>query len=148
MSIAVLSSLDPAMAYRMFISYAQSDGIVGQFIQEKLQALGVKVFLDRDELKFGERFRDRILPEVEQANELVALLTPSSLQRAWMFAEIGVALRADVRIVGVLYGGTTVEDLQERGILSLIGDIHHVFNSDEIGKYLEQVKQRVEAAAP
>lgn len=134
------------MPYRMFISYAQSDWIAVQFIRDKLRDLGVEVFLDRDELQFGERFRDRILPEVEQADELVALMTPSSLQRAWMFAEIGVALRADVRIVGILYGATTVEDLQKLGVLSLIGDIHHVFHSDEIDKYFEQIKQRVEAA--
>ncbi|MCH9681992.1 MAG: toll/interleukin-1 receptor domain-containing protein [Deltaproteobacteria bacterium] len=134
------------MTYRMFISYSQSDWIVVGPIRDRLTELGAEVFLDRDALHYGERFRDRILPEVERADELVALLTPTALRRAWLFAEMGVALRCDVRIVGIMYGGTTLDMLQELGVLSLVGDIHHVVDSQHIDDYYGQVQQRVTAA--
>lgn len=130
----------------MFLSYSQRDLIVAEAIRDKLTAVGASVFLDRDELHFGGVFRDEILPRVEGAAELVALLTPSSLTRAWAFAEIGVALRAKIRIVGIMYGEISVSDLQSKGVMSLIGDIHHVFGHDQLPLYYAQVGQRVVAA--
>ena len=136
-----------ARPYRVFISYSSGDRIVAKPIAKQLEERGAIVFLDHDRLEYGERFREVILPEIARSDELLVILTPAALRRAWIFAEIGVALHSGIRIVAVLYAGATVESLKQVGALSLIGDVHNVMDpnrlEDRLDEYYEQVTVRV-----
>lgn len=130
------------MSHRVFVSHAHGDALLAEKIRDDLVAVGAAVFLDRYELEYGDRFRDKILPELVHADEFVALLTPASLRRAWVAAEMGISLHLKKRIVAVLYG-VTDEDLRTHGLLSLVGDMLHVYDTRDLPAYYEQVHRRV-----
>jgi len=130
--------------YRLFFSHGGEDAyIVQHFLREQVEKTGAKVFLDTGRIHYGDDFREKILKELASCDELLVLVTRSSLKRPWVLAEIGAALVRGKRIVAVLYGPTTTE-LEELSVLSLLGQ-SHVLVLDNFGEYLSQLKSRVES---
>jgi hypothetical protein len=132
----------------VFLSYGHLDGFLVDRLKEQIEAItGVFVFLDINEIEFGDAFRQKIIQELSQTDELLVMLSPSSIKRSWIYAEIGAALALNKRIVGLMHG-IGVEELQQNGALSLFGDRHHIFDPrTELTSYLNQLKDRSEAKA-
>lgn len=128
--------------YRIFFSHGGDDTyIVQHFLKPKVEQSGAGVFLDAGKIEYGDDFRGTILKELSICDELLVLFTKSSLRRPWVLAEVGATLISDKRIVAVLYGPTPSE-LQELGILSLLGH-SHVLLLDDFDSYVEQLTRRV-----
>lgn len=133
--------------YRLFISHGGDDTfIVKEFLKPKVESTGASVFLDAGRLEYGDDFRDVILAELAAADELLVLLTPSSIRRPWVAAEIGAALVRSKRIVAMRYGPSEVE-LQELGLLSLIGTTT-LLRLDDFDEYVSQLKRRTNGNRP
>jgi TIR domain len=129
-------------AYRIFFSHGGDDTyIVKDFLRPKVETSGATVFLDAGLIEYGEDFRKTIFTELSGCDELIALLTPSSLKRAWVIAEIGAVLLRGKRVVAIRYGPSE-EELQKLGILSLLGHIS-LLSMDDIDRYVEQLTHRV-----
>lgn len=126
--------------YRVFISHGSSDRWIAEQIRQKLLNSGVIAFLDEADIRIGDDFRSIILKEIRDCNELLALLTPSTLSRAWVFAEIGAATMIDKRVVAIWYG-LTMEELHDRGIVSLIGDVS-LTDLNDLDAYIDSVVAR------
>lgn len=126
--------------YRVFISHGSSDRWIAEQIREKLRSSEIHAFLDEADIRIGDDFRAIILDEIRGCHEVLALLTPSSLSRAWVFAEIGAAAMAQKRVVAIWYG-LTMEELHERGIVSLIGDIA-LTDLNDLDAYVDAVISR------
>src|SRR5687768_17055702 len=94
---------------KIFISHSGIDTWVAKQIQFSLTNLGVDTFLDDVCLSIGDDFEEVILHELKKSNELVVLLTPWSLERPYVWLEIGAAWISDIRIVAILYGLTFEE---------------------------------------
>jgi hypothetical protein len=128
--------------YRVFFSHGGDDTyIVQQFLKPKVEESGAGVFMDAGQIEYGEDFRKTILNELLICDELLVLFTKSSLKRAWVLAELGASLISNKRIVAILYGPTATE-LQELGILSLLGQTNLLLLTD-FEQYLKQLSQRV-----
>jgi hypothetical protein len=128
--------------YRIFFSHGGEDTyIVKQFLRPKVEASGATVFLDAGRIEYGEDFRKTIFAELFGCDELLVLLTPSSLKRPWVIAEIGAVLVRDKRVVAIRYGPSEGE-LQALGILSLLGPIS-LLRMEDFDKYVEQLTRRV-----
>ena len=129
--------------YRVFFSHGGGDTfIVDRFLKPTVEASGARVFVDAGHIRYGDDFRETVLEELEQCDELLVLLTPSSIERPWVFAEIGAALVRGVRVVVVQYG-VTEEKLQAQGILSLLGS-NKLLVMENIETYVTELKARVE----
>jgi len=129
------------MTYRLFISHGGDDTfIVKEFLTPKVSSAGALVFLDAGRLEYGDDFRRAIFDELADADELLVLLTPSSVQRPWVAAEIGAALVRGKRVVAVRYGPSEAE-LQEMGMLSLLGT-STLLRLDDFDDYVVQLKRR------
>ena len=115
--------------------------MVSQFLCPKVEAAGAHVFVDAGELEYGDDFRAKIFAELAVAYELLVLLTPSSIRRPWVSAEIGAGLVRDRRIVAIRYGPTESE-LQDLGILSLLGT-RTLLRMDNFDTYVDQLARRV-----
>jgi len=63
-----------------------------------------RLFVDAGRIEYGEDFRNTIFAELSGCDELLVLLTPSSLKRPWVIAEIGAVLVQDKRVVAIRYG--------------------------------------------
>lgn len=134
----------PVKPYRLFFSHGGDDTyIVQQFLKPKVESSGAAVFLDAGKIEYGDDFRQLILAELAQCDELLVLFTQSSLQRPWVLAEVGAALIRGRRIVAIAYGPTEAE-LQKLGVLSLIGNIS-LLKLEDFDDYVEELHGRVEA---
>jgi len=75
----------------IFVSHAGLDTWVARQIAKHLVAAGAKPFLDEAHIAVGEDFEEEILGALDRCREVLVLLTPWSLQRPYVWAEIGVA---------------------------------------------------------
>jgi hypothetical protein len=126
--------------YRVFVSHGSNDRWVARRIREGLPTAYVDCFLDETDIELGDNFRTVILDEIEKCHELLVLLTPSSLHRAGVFAEVGAALSKGRRVVAIRFG-LDMEELHRRGVVSLIGDTQ-IIELDLVDSYIEAVTNR------
>lgn len=80
------------MSYRVFISHGWHDRWVAkQLARAVREDARAEPFIDIFDLKKGDRIEERIFEELPKCKELVALLTPWSVTRNWVWNEIGAA---------------------------------------------------------
>lgn len=111
-------------------------------IASRLRDYGVITFLDNDDLHKGDDFKHVIRAEVGRSDELVALFTPWSTRRNWVWVEIGAAWVTGKRVVVVLYQ-VTLRDLDTGGGRAVLNDLNLV-EINELERYFREVKTRVE----
>ena len=130
--------------YRLFFSHGGDDVyVVEHFLKPKVENSGASVFLDAGQIQYGDDFRQAILAELAQCEELLVLFTRSSLRRPWVLAEVGATLIRSKRIVAITYGPTEGE-LQELGVLSLLGT-KNLLKLEDFDSYVNQLHARVKA---
>jgi hypothetical protein len=108
-----------------------------------IEECGAETFLDVNDIETGDEFRSRIRVEIIGSDELVALLTPSSRRRSWLWNEIGVAWGHQKRIVAITYG-MTMADLDEgdgggRGVLEAFQFMH----LNDFETYVHELRERI-----
>jgi hypothetical protein len=105
--------------YLVFISHSSKDRWVARqmaaIIERKARRHGVRTFLDEVDLKGGDRIHSRIKANLNACDEFVVLLSPHSVTRQWVLAEIGGAWTLDKRIMAITY------DLEPEKIPDIIG---------------------------
>lgn len=132
----------PMADYRVFFSHGGDDSfIVKEFLKPKVEGSGAAVFLDVGRMEYGDDFRETIFQELSRCDELLVLLTPSALRRAWVIAEVGATLVRSKRVVAIRYGPTETE-LQELGLLSLLGT-KTLLRMEDFDEYISQLARRV-----
>src|SRR5438132_14121176 len=75
----------------VFLSHSSKDTWVAKQIAREISRCGAKAFLDEAEIEIGADFEEEILAFLEEADELVVLLTPWALERPYVWAELGPA---------------------------------------------------------
>jgi hypothetical protein len=93
--------------YLVFISHSSKDrwiaGQMAAIIERKAKRYGVRVFLDEVGLEGGDRIPETIKANLQACEEFVILLSPSSVMRQWVLAELGGAWALDKRIIAITY---------------------------------------------
>ena len=94
----------PSGGYQVFVSHATADKWLAKTLCEKIEHTGATTFRDDRDIDGGDDIPDRIRGEIKRSKEMVVLLTPASLNRAWVLLEVGAAwvTRRQYRIVAVL----------------------------------------------
>ncbi len=126
----------------VFISHSGQDTWVAKQIAREVEARGGTPFLDEAEIDVGADFEEDILGFLEKAHELVVLLTPWSLDRPYVWAELGAAWGRRIPIVALLLGITPAELQSKPGIPVLLKK-RNLVNLNEISTYLNQLEHRV-----
>ena len=132
----------PVSARRVFVSHGKDDAWVANRIAREIEDCGASTFLDETNIAKGDDFKRAIHREIARCDELVALFTPWSAQRFWVWVEIGAAWGQSKRIVAILYG-VTVSELEEMGgSRANLEDINilHINNFDD---YLVELRRRL-----
>jgi hypothetical protein len=109
-----------------------------------IAAAGAKPYIDFYDIKKGDRILDEVEQGIRDAHELVALLTPWSIDRNWVWVEIASAWGQGKRYTGVLYGLTTEKIDKEHGGVAILGPTN-LASLDEFDDYLAELKARVAA---
>ncbi len=133
--------------YKIFISHGSEDSWVASQIARRIrQDARAETFLDVFDIAKGDDFETKIFEMLPNCDELVALLTPWSANRNWVWTEIGAARVMGKRILGVLYG-VSIETLSKDGGGMACLSSKNVLSINEFETYLAELKKRVKEAA-
>jgi hypothetical protein len=93
--------------YLVFISHSSKDRWIAKqmaaIIERKAKRYGVRTFLDEVDLEGGDRIPATIKANLHACEEFVILLSPNSITRQWVLAELGGAWTLDKRIMAITY---------------------------------------------
>jgi len=130
----------------VFVSHSGEDTWVARQIAREIEACGAKPFLDEAEIDAGADFEEDIRKFLEHAHELVVLLTPWALERAYVWIELGAAWGRRIPIVALLLGITPGE-LQNRPGVPVLLKKRDLLRLNDIEAYLKQLRGRVQRHA-
>src|SRR5258707_5398265 len=97
----------------VFVSHSARDTWVAKQIAREIGRCGADSFLDEAQIETGRDFEEEILEFLDNADELVVLMTPWALDGPYVWAELGAAWNRRIPIVVILQGMTPGE-LQSR----------------------------------
>jgi hypothetical protein len=127
--------------YTVFISHGSDDSWIAAQIARRVHDLGPDTFLDETSIPKGANFKQIIHREIASSDEVIALFTPWSAKRSWVWIEIGAAWAQDKPIVAVFYG-MEVDDLVKSGQgKGMLEDIN-VLQLNDIERYFTELADR------
>jgi hypothetical protein len=100
----------------VFVSHSGKDTWVAAQIAHKIVGCGATAFLDQAEIEIGENFEEKIIAALNEADELLVLLTPWALDHPYIWSELGVAWGRKLPIVGIVHGMSITELLSQPNI--------------------------------
>jgi len=116
--------MESGAEYKVFISHGSADAWVARQIGMRIREdCGALTFLDVEDVASGDDFKRRVHSEIRAARELLALFTPWSARRAWVWIEVGAAWAQGKRVVAVLYGLSIPEFEEVAGGTGVFEDI-------------------------
>src|SRR5262245_17217440 len=128
--------------YKIFVSHCTGDTWVAGQIAARVRELGAQTFLDDSSVPKGANFKELIHREIASSKELVALFTPWSAKRSWMWIEIGAAWGQGKPIVGVFYG-MDVAQLEDSGQGKAILEDINILQLNQFDRYLGELETRI-----
>lgn len=125
----------------VFVSHSGEDTWVARQIANGISAKGARPFLDEADVDVGTEFEEDIRQFLDEADELVVLFTPWSLQRPYVWAEIGAAWIRRIPIIVVLHG-VSARDFQTQPNAPVFLKKRDIIRLNDIDQYLEQLGVR------
>jgi len=127
---------------KVFISHSSTDTWVAEQIAAAIRKCGAETFLDRVDIKHGDDFEEKILQAAEDSTELLVLLTPWSINRPYIWLEIGAFWGYRKRMVGILHG-VTAKDLSTDERIPIALKRLDMINLNDIASYFTQLDERI-----
>lgn len=131
-------------AWEIFVSHASADAWLAKQIALHIEECGAVPFLSELRVAVGTEFEVKIKDALAQAREFLVLLTPWSLERPYVWMELGAAWYRHLPIIGVLYG-LSLSELQARTSVPVLLKSHELVQLNEIDTYFDQLLKRVAA---
>ena len=129
--------------YKVFVSHGSQDIWLAGQISKEIQGVGASTFLDETNIPKGSpNYKKIIRNEIKESQELIAVFTPWSSLRSWVWIEIGAAWNQEIPILAVFYG-MSVSDLDETGQGKAILEDINIININEFNSYIEQLHTRI-----
>ena len=94
---SLVAAMSPIQFYSCFISYSTRDQEFADRLRADLQAKGVRCWLASEDLKTGDRFRDRIDESIRVHDKLLLVLSEHSVKSAWVRTEVEAAFEREHR---------------------------------------------------
>ncbi len=128
---------------KIFISYRRADSEdLAQLVYDRLTQWGHIVFFDRQSLNAG-RFANTIEKEIINANYLLVILTPTTLESEWVQKEIAVALKHRKEVIPLTDKGFRLNRSQLPADIQELADFDAIEYSRE---YPDAVFERIKRA--
>src|ERR1044072_6977880 len=85
----------PIQFYSCFISYSSKDQVFAECLHADLQNKGVRCGFAPENLKIGDRFRDRIDESIRLHDKLLLILSENSVSSPWVSDEVEAAIERE-----------------------------------------------------
>ena len=129
--------------YKIFVSHGSADLWIARQIAKEITALGGSTFLDEANIPKGSpNFKAIIRDEIASSKELVAIFTPWSALRSWVWIEMGAAWVREIPILAVFYGMEPA-DLDRTGQGQAILEDIKAVQLNEFDTYSSQLQTRI-----
>jgi hypothetical protein len=92
---ALATARNPIQFYSCFISYSSKDQEFADRLYADLQNKGVRCWFAPEDLKIGDRFRDRINESIRLHDKLLLILSENSVSSQWVGDEVEAALERE-----------------------------------------------------
>jgi WD40 repeat protein len=112
---------------QVFISYADADRAAMEKIRNSLRRESITVWTNTTDIQTGEVFEEAIKRGIEQADNVVYLLSPNSVTSDFCQRELDEALSHNKRIIPVLVRETPPEQLP-----SALRDLQYIDLTDKV----------------
>ena len=126
----------------IFLSHSSEDTWVAKQIAREIKNRGAQPFLDESDIDVGAEFEEDIRKFLAKAEELVVLVTPWSLNRPYVWTEIGAAWIRQIPIV-ILLHGISVSDFQATPNAPVFLKTRDMIKLNEVEVYLNQLGCRI-----
>jgi len=130
---------------QVFLAHAEADIVVMETVRNSLRREGFTVWTSQSDIQTGEAFEDAIRRGIEQADNLVYLLSPDSQTSHYCRQELDYGLQLNKRIIPILVRPTAPEDippalraLQYIDLTDNVGETDYVLDESQLLKILQQ----------
>lgn len=128
--------------YQVFISHGWHDRWLAERMHEQISAVGAVGFIDIFDVEKGDAIAERVLSGIQTSDELVCLITPWSVDRHWIWTEMGMMFGLKRRVTAIVYG-VTLDDIRSSGGAAMLTD-RNVADINEFSDYVRQLKRRLD----
>lgn len=132
--------------YKVFISHGWHDRWIARQMHNLLKQHDVAAFIDIYDIKKGDRITERIEHGISSSEELICLITPWSVDRNWVWVEMGMMRALKRRVTAVLYGIDMKEVNEKHGGLTFLSE-SNIADINDFSTYIEEVAQRARDSA-
>ena len=133
--------------YGVFVSHGWHDRWIAKQMARLISDAGAAPFIDIFDITSGDRIEAKVWQGLVQCDELVALLTPWSVDRKWVWTEMSSAWVLQKRFVGVLHGVTLTEIDEKHGGLAILAPTK-ILSLNDFDHYIEEMSKRMSERAP
>lgn len=120
---SLVGSLKPIDFYSCFISYSSKDQDFAERLYTDLLAKGVRCWLDKEDLKIGEKFRPRIDEAIRRHDKLLLVLSQNSVRSPWVEKEVETAFEKERRYKKLVLFPIRLDDAVMRARQAWAADI-------------------------
>jgi WD40 repeat protein len=96
---------------QVFLSHSEQDKAVTEKIRRTLMREGFTVWTNRTDIKTGTEFQEVINRGIEEADNLIYLISPNSLKSQYCQQELAYASKLNKHIIPLLIEPTDLEDI-------------------------------------
>ncbi|MCA1995287.1 MAG: toll/interleukin-1 receptor domain-containing protein, partial [Coleofasciculus sp. S288] len=96
---------------QVFISHSEKDNVMVEKIGKSLMREGLTIWTNRTDIKTGTEFQDEINQGIEQADNVVYLISADSIQSKYCQDELAHAFAHNKRIISLLIESIDIEQL-------------------------------------
>jgi hypothetical protein len=107
-----VTSTAPDASFDVFLSYHSGDSEWVGRLKEHLVSRGLRVWLDSEQIRPGDRYPGALAKAIDTVNCVVVVLSPGSVASPWVEEEFSLALAKRRRVVAAL-----IEDAEPPGFL-------------------------------
>lgn len=127
----------------VFISYSRRDKEVVETIVRQLEAAGIEVWLDREDIKAGKQWRKQIVEGIDTADAFVLNLSPTSAASDNVLKELNLAEEAlDPFIVPVMLTEMKIPDEMRYQLAGTQFIAYHLDPKKGVRELIEEIKKR------
>jgi hypothetical protein len=102
---------NPNQMLTVFISYSRADILQVLQLAAALREAGFQTWVDFENLKPGERWKEAIDRALSRADALLFCLSPMSVESAWANVELKLAIAKKIRIIPIIIRGVSLDTL-------------------------------------
>ena len=92
---SLVAAMAPIDFYSCFISYSTKDQVFAERLYADLQAKGVRCWYAPEDLRIGDKFRQRIDDAIRVHDKLLVVLSETSVASSWVESEVEAAFEKE-----------------------------------------------------